>query len=81
MSYNAITTQKCSPHIGAEIGGVDLTSPLANSEVDEIHSALNEFGVVFFRDQNISPEDQNRFVRYLGEPHVHVGGTDRPKRK
>lgn len=46
MPYNAITVKKSSPHIGAEIGGVDLTSPLTNSEVDEIHSALNEFGVV-----------------------------------
>lgn len=74
MPYNAITVKKSSPHIGAEIGGVDLTGPLADREVDEIRAALNEFGVVFFRDQNLSPEDQDRFVRYLGEPHVHVGG-------
>lgn len=74
MPYKAITVNKCSPHIGAEIGGVDLTGPLTNSEAEEIHSALNEFGVVFFRNQNMGPESQDRFVRYLGEPHVHVGG-------
>ena len=74
MSETGITVEKCSPHIGAEIAGVDLTGPLSNSEVDQIHSALNAHGVVFFRDQNLTPEDQDRFVRCLGEPHVHVGG-------
>tara|TARA_B100000683_G_scaffold114374_1_gene112493 strand:- start:364 stop:1206 length:843 start_codon:yes stop_codon:yes gene_type:complete len=74
MSETGITVKKCSPHIGAEIGGVDLTCSLSNSEVDQVHSALNAHGVVFFRDQNLTPEDQDRFVRCLGEPHVHVGG-------
>jgi taurine dioxygenase len=66
--------KKCSPHIGAEIGGVDLTGTLGKAELEEIHTALNEFGVVFFRNQKLTPELQDRFVRYLGEPHVHVGG-------
>ena len=47
MPYDAITVKKCSPHIGAEIGGVDLTGTLGNAAVEEIHTALNEFGVVF----------------------------------
>ncbi|PPR11490.1 MAG: Alpha-ketoglutarate-dependent taurine dioxygenase [Alphaproteobacteria bacterium MarineAlpha11_Bin1] len=74
MVYEKINIKKCSPHIGAEIGGVDLTSPLTNSETEEILFAVNEFGVVFFREQKMDPESQDRFVRYFGEPHVHVGG-------
>ena len=74
MSYKTIIVQKSSPHIGAEIGGVDLTSPLTDNEVEEIRSAVNEFGVVFIRNQKMDPESQDRFVRYFGESHVHVGG-------
>ncbi|MEC7943032.1 MAG: TauD/TfdA family dioxygenase, partial [Pseudomonadota bacterium] len=74
MAYNAISIKKCSPHIGVEIGGADLTENLTNRQVEEINCALNEFGVVFFRGQKLTPELQDRFVRYLGEPHVHVGG-------
>ena len=74
MPYKTITVQKSSPHIGAEIGGVDLTSPLTDNEVEEIRSAVNEFGVVFIRNQKTDPESQDRFVRYFGESHVHVGG-------
>ena len=74
MAYNAISIKKCSPHIGAEIGEADLTENLTNRQVEEINCALNEFGVVFFRGQKLTPELQDRFVRYLGEPHVHVGG-------
>ena len=74
MRYETITVAKSSPHVGAEIGNVDLTKPLSNREAEEIRFALNENGVVFFRNQKMDPESQDRFVRYFGEPHVHVGG-------
>jgi len=63
-----------SPHVGAEIGNVDLTAPLNESQVSDIRDAINAHGVVFFRDQNLDPESHDRFVRYFGEPHVHSGG-------
>ena len=53
---------------------MDLTAPLSNREVKEIRDAINERGVVFFRDQALDPESHDRFVRYFGEPHVHAGG-------
>ena len=54
MRYETITVAKSSPHIGAEIGNVDLTKPLSNREAEEIRFALNENGVVFFRNQKNS---------------------------
>ena len=36
MSYDSITVTQSSPHVGAEIGNVDLTRPLSNSEVAEL---------------------------------------------
>ena len=40
MTYEAITVTPCSPHIGAEIGNIDLTKPLSNQEVAELHQAF-----------------------------------------
>ena len=37
MTYQAISVTPCSPHIGAEIGDVDLTKPLSNQQVAELH--------------------------------------------
>ena len=51
MSYNHVTVTKSSPHVGAEIGNVDLTKELSEAEVEDIRNAINAHGVVFFRDQ------------------------------
>jgi alpha-ketoglutarate-dependent taurine dioxygenase len=41
--------------VGAEIGGVDLAMPLAEPALAEIRRAFGEYGVVFFRDQLLTP--------------------------
>jgi taurine dioxygenase len=50
MSYDTITVTPCSPHIGAEIGNVDLARPLTNRQVQEVHDAIIAHGVIFFRN-------------------------------
>ena len=57
-------------HIGAEIGGVDLTQPLAPETVKEIRAALLKWKVIFFHDQNIDHDSQLAFARQLGEPTI-----------
>ena len=47
--YESITVDKLTPIIGGEIGGVDLCAP-SNRQMDEIHRALAENLVIFFRD-------------------------------
>ena len=76
MVRDGITVKQISPHVGAEIGNVDLTRTLTNHEVDQIHDAIIAHGVIFFREQNITPADHERFIKYFGEPHVHVGGKN-----
>ena len=49
-SYETITATPLSPHIGAEIGGLDLTKPLSNKQVSELHDAFARYLVIFFRD-------------------------------
>lgn len=56
-----------SGNIGAEILGVDLSKPLAEENVAEIHAALLRWKVVFFRDQDISRAQHVAFGRLFGE--------------
>ena len=39
--------------------------------MDEIHRALAENLVIFFRDQHLSPEQHLDFGRKFGELHIH----------
>ena len=69
----SITVRKVSPHIGAEIGNIDLTKPLSELQVKELHEAFHEHLVLFFRDQQISHDDQIRFAGHFGPLGRHVG--------
>ena len=55
-AYDTISVDKLTPIIGGEIGGVDLAQPLGNRTLDEIHRALAENLVIFFRDQQLSED-------------------------
>ncbi len=74
MGYDTIEVRPLSPHVGAEISGVDLARPLSNRQVDELHEALIRHLVIFFHDQEIDFDAHARFARYFGELHIHVGG-------
>jgi taurine dioxygenase len=39
--YESISIDKLTPVIGAEIGGVDLSGPLPNYQMDEIHRCIS----------------------------------------
>ena len=56
-----------SPLIGAEVEGVDLAAPLSVQTVADIRQALNTHHVIFFRDQSLSPAQQEAFARQFGE--------------
>ena len=70
-AYETIAVDKLTPIIGAEITGVDLSEPLSNRTQDEIHRALAENLVIFFRDQKLSPQQHLAFGRRFGELHIH----------
>ena len=72
-AYQTITVKKISPHIGAEIGNIDVTRPLSELQVKELHDAFHRHLVIFFRDQKISHEDQIRLAGYFGPLGRHVG--------
>jgi taurine dioxygenase len=75
--YETIRLDKLTPIIGAEISGVDLASP-SNRQMDEIHRALAENLVIFFRDQHLTPEQHLAFGRQFGELHIHPAAPSEP---
>jgi taurine dioxygenase len=58
--------------LGAEIRGIDLSKTVDDATLRAIENALHEHEVVFFRDQNISPEQHVAFSRRFGELEKHV---------
>lgn len=75
--YETITVTPLTPVIGAELGGVDLAR-LTNAQFDEVHRALIEHGVVFFRDQHLSPQQHLDFGRRFGPLHRHPAAPHEP---
>lgn len=70
-----------SPCLGAEIRGVDLRKPVSRELADELATALVEYKVLFFRDQDLTTEEHAAFARHFGELEVHpfLPGGDTPE--
>ena len=66
-----LTVTPAGPVLGAEIGGIDLERPLAPDAVAAIRTALLQYKVIFFRDQDISYEAHVAFGRHFGELEGH----------
>ncbi|MCJ2059907.1 TauD/TfdA family dioxygenase [Methylobacterium sp. J-048] len=58
-------------HVGAEIAGLDLAVPLDDAARDTIAAALAEYGVVFFRGQNLTPEQHIALAERFGQIDVN----------
>src|SRR5687767_439945 len=72
-----LTVQRLNPTIGAEIGGVDLARPLGADERQALKALLLKHKVLFFRDQQITRDQQVAFALNFGELYAHpTGGTE-----
>jgi len=69
--YQTIGVNTITPHIGAEVDGVDLSKPLSNEQFSEIYQAWLDWKVLVFRDQHIDREAHKAFGRKFGTLHVH----------
>ncbi|MFL2534153.1 MAG: TauD/TfdA dioxygenase family protein [Alphaproteobacteria bacterium] len=61
-----------TPTIGAEISGIDLSNNLNSQDLDSIYKNLIDHKVIFFRNQNLKPEDHVAFAKSFGDiepPH------------
>jgi taurine dioxygenase len=67
---STISVQPLTPAAGAEITGVDLSRSLDDASRGAIHQALMDHVVVFFRDQEMTPQQHIVFARQFGEVSV-----------
>lgn len=57
--------------IGAEIQGIDLSQPISEADGQEIYSLLLKYQVIFFRDQDITPEQHKALASLFGPLDFH----------
>src|SRR5580658_8661261 len=79
-----ITVNPVAGLIGAEIEGVDISRPLDPDAVRVIQQALDEWKVVFFRNQRLDHATQIEFGRQFGEltyahPHDDTPPEESPE--
>ena len=57
--------------LGAEIHGLDLSQDLSSQNIRRVRELLNEYEVIFFRDQDISPARQRDLALCFGPLQTH----------
>jgi len=81
-TYRHITVTPIAGSLGAEIGGVDLSTDFSDEVLTEIRRAWLDHLVVFFRDQRLDNDRYVEFASRLGDidryPFVH-GLPERPE--
>ena len=60
-----------SGSMGVEIHNVDLSNELTDSLFSEIRDTFIEHGLIFFRDQELTPDDHLRFAKRWGEININ----------
>jgi taurine dioxygenase len=67
-----------TPTVGAEVSGVDLSKPLDAATKAAMRTALLDWKVLFFRDQDITTDEHLAFARNFGELEVHPFAPHKP---
>ena len=61
-----LTIRKLEEHIGAEVQGIDITSPIDAETFDKLRGALCEYAVLVFHEQDITDEQHVAFSEGFG---------------
>jgi len=67
----SMTVSPLTPSLGAVIEGVALGEELPPPTIDRLGELLVEHHLLFFRGQDITPQQQCRFAARFGELHIH----------
>ena len=71
LDTGTLDVRPMTPAIGAEIHGVNLGASDIASRIPEIRAALLRYGVIFFRDQEMTQEQHIAFARQFGDLEIH----------
>ena len=77
-NYSYINVNPIAGALGAEIKGVNISLPLKREVVLEIRQAFLDHLVIFFQNQELTPQEQLAFSRQFGPNGIPtVEGTAR----
>jgi taurine dioxygenase len=71
MRNSRVDVRPIAGALGAEILGVNIADDLDAPTIAEIRDALNQYCVVFFRDQELDAERHKAFARRFGDIFIH----------
>ena len=66
----ALAITPLHPHIGAEIGGLDVSRPIDTATLAALWAAIDDHAVLVFRDQQITDEQLRSFAARFGELEI-----------
>jgi taurine dioxygenase len=69
--FKTITASPVSPALGAEISGVDIAAGVDEEQFAELRQAYVDYGVIFLREQDITPDQHIEFARRWGDINVN----------
>jgi taurine dioxygenase len=69
---NRLTITPVIPSLGAEVRGIDLSGPISEADFATIRDAYNQYSVLVFPNQEMTPEAQVKFSSRFGNLMVHV---------
>ena len=71
-AFEAISVEPLSPSVGVDTSGVDLSAGLSDVQFSEVRRALGEFGIIFFRDQDVCKRARERGAALLAPVHPTI---------
>ena len=71
LDLNTLIVRPISGSIGAEIDGVDLTD-ISDEQFADIRTANDTYGVIFFREQKMSPDQHIAFAKRRGNIVINL---------
>ncbi len=66
----AITITELCATFAAEVSKINISKELSVEEIDELRIAIDKYGVLVFRNQPLSDEQQVRFSEYFGDIEI-----------
>ncbi|MEM7562163.1 MAG: TauD/TfdA family dioxygenase [Pseudomonadota bacterium] len=69
--YDNLQADPISPALGAEISGIDIASGVSDAQFQDLRQAFVDYGVIFLRDQHITPDQHIEFAQRWGQINVN----------
>ena len=69
--YETIQAAPLSPALGAEICGIDIARGVSEQQLADLRQAYIDYGVIFLRDQDITPEQHIAFAERWGQININ----------